>query len=815
MSARAWLVRFVVGGLAFAGSPELRAAPPLAEPAEPAESDEPGARGRLEGRVRVAGRRSPLAEAKLMVLVAPDDAEPGRRARVPIDPDLVTWVREAQTDEEGRFVFEDLPVGKVRIVVLAPGFARSEVFAEVGSEAAEPLELFVEPSEGSTFRTEVVSDRHVEDAEPEHRITPEQARVYAGSGGDPLRAAQNLPGVARSPGGLGMIAIRGGDPRQTGVYLDGHPIPRGFHVLPIASVVSPGMVESVELTPGNYDAAFGGHAAGLLQIRTRSGPLAGVEDRAIHGEAHLDLFDFGGMIAGPVGPGAITFGFRRAHVGAVIGVTNRFTGLDILVPNYWDYLGRFDMPVAKHHLLTLRVLGAGDRLQSAAHSDSFAGFSPSFDFSAGFHRIDVAHAFESGRWRTSLGAALRLDSGHLEAFYRTTERRAWVGSLRASASYDLSRRATLIAGLDLVSERWRRFEVASVSSFAPDVPDETTRTRGSKLALGTWLGVALHRDLRTGPAILRMQVRLNVFSEGHETRVMPDPRVDLRVRVHPRVELLAAIGQYSFSKLVQAKDAANLFNPQTRIPGRNGVIDIPIWLLSYFDPGLEGEVEAGSLLLGRTLQASAGVRVDLPWQLGLRGTTFYRAQGAQTRSSVHGYLSAIPQTRAYGLELLLDRALARDIHGWIGYTLLRSETRSEGEGKWLPADFDQRHNLVALVSFGLPHGFRLGVRFRLVSGNPDRPIYGKIVAHDNFFGVSYTPIRGEIGSEYRPVFHQLDLRLDKTWTAKRASVGVYLDIQNVYNNLYPELWSYTADYRERSAGYGLPIFPSLGVRVDY
>jgi hypothetical protein len=483
------------------------------------------------------------------------------------------------------------------------------------------------------------------------------------------------------------------------------------------------------------------------------------------------------------------------------------------------------MPVGKRHRLTLRALGAGDAIRDpTVFYGTYQGFdngpSSNLNFTAGFHRIDLAHAFERGRWRTSISPALRLDTSKLA--YGSTfsfERHAWVASLRASMSYRLSRRATLVAGLDLVDDHWRRHQIDF--DFDPVTLESTTErisTRGRDLALGTWLGVALRFDPRPGPLIVRMQVRLSVFSDGREARMMADPRADLRFRVHPRIELLAALGQYSFPFVVQRDLNAGFFQPDERIPNVNGVLDIPIWLLTYFDPGIEGEVVEGSLLLGRTLQASTGLRVELPWQLGLRATGFWRETGAQSRTFVieefGRFSGGFPHSRAYGLELLLDRALARDIHGWIGYSLLRSRNYREDLGEWGPTQFDQRHNLIALLSFGLPRGFRFGVRFRVVSGNPDQPIYGAS-QHFGPFDSGYRPIRGQLGDTYRPIFHQLDIRLDKTWHRKRASITTYIDIQNVYNLRYPELWMYTSDYRERSERIGLPIFPSLGLRVDY
>jgi hypothetical protein len=55
------------------------------------------------------------------------------------------------------------------------------------------------------------------------------------------------------------------------------------------------MVDGVELTAGNFDAAYGGFSVGLLETRTRSP----VGTQGIHGEAHVDLFDFSGAIRGP------------------------------------------------------------------------------------------------------------------------------------------------------------------------------------------------------------------------------------------------------------------------------------------------------------------------------------------------------------------------------------------------------------------------------------------------------------------------------------------------------------------------------------
>jgi hypothetical protein len=787
---------------------------------------------RIAGRVRVAGTRAPVIDAKIMVIEAPDDVRPGAVARTPLDPDSdsIEWIREGRSDEDGRFEIADVPRGKVRVVVVSPGHERLEVWAEASADAKELL-LFLEPGDEDGFRTEVVSERDIELPRAEHRVEGERARVYPGTAGDPVRAVQNLPGVARAPGGLGLVAIRGGDPRQTGIYVDGHPVPRAFHVLPLAAVVSPSMVEAVELTPGNYDAAYGGHAGGLLEIHTRPGPLFGEPNRAIHGEAHLDLFDVGGAFRGPVGPGAVAFAFRRSHVGEVLQAADNLIGnTGLLVPNYWDYIARVDLPIRRRHRLTLKAFGAGDSLHDT--TEYIPGEPVEIDFSSAFHRFDLGYEFADPRTRAGLSAALLLDDSSVGAEY-PSHRNGWTFSLRASTSHRWTRHMTLLAGLDLADVHARRRTEYPDYPDYPDYPESPEAGDASEYEthhyrFGTWLGVAFMVSPRPGPLIIRPQVRLNVFGTSSEQRLAVDPRLDLRWHVHRRIELFAALGRYSSPSKVYGGGYGGIERTFTG----TAIIDVPDWLSAYFDPGDEQEVQNGWLVVQHTHHASLGAAIALPWALTLRATTFWRESLAAVRAGPRDWEEPsvdepltdttfrVPPTRAYGLEFLLDRTLGKSIHGLIGYTLLRARTKGESwqysieaDAEWLPTIFDQRHNLVALAIFELPRNFRLGARFRAVSGNPEERVIGTVVSVD-IQGYRYSPIRGKLGSTYAPPFHQLDIRIDKTWYAKRFLVVGYVDIQNVYNNLYPEIWVYSRDWTERSSRLGLPIFPSFGLRIE-
>jgi len=76
----------------------------------------------------------------------------------------------------------------------------------------------------------------------------------------------------------------------------------------------------------------------------------------------------------------------------------------------------------------------------------------------------------------------------------------------------------------------------------------------------------------------------------------------------------------------------------------------------------------------------------------------------------------------------------------------------------------------------------------------------------------YRQITGFPASGRRPTFHQLDVRFERTFTFDAWRLGVYLDVQNVYNAANPEATQFDYRYRQSAPVRGLPFLPVLGVR---
>ena len=102
---------------------------------------------------------------------------------------------------------------------------------------------------------------------------------------------------------------------------------------------------------------------------------------------------------------------------------------------------------------------------------------------------------------------------------------------------------------------------------------------------------------------------------------------------------------------------------------------------------------------------------------------------------------------------------------------------------------------------------------RFISGNLRTPqTYGFFDATVGAYipGQTFPPYNTR-----NPLFHQLDIRIDKKWQWRYLSLTTYLDVQNVYYHKAVEDYAYSYDYAQRAAVEGLPIIPSLGLKVEY
>ncbi|MBE2247098.1 MAG: TonB-dependent receptor [Candidatus Competibacteraceae bacterium] len=138
--------------------------------------------------------------------------------------------------------------------------------------------------------------------------------------------------------------------------------------------------------------------------------------------------------------------------------------------------------------------------------------------------------------------------------------------------------------------------------------------------------------------------------------------------------------------------------------------------------------------------------------------------------------------RAYGFEFLAQQKLWKGFYGILAYTFVRSEFEDKN-GNYVPSSWDSRHIITLTAGYKFKYNWEIGARWRFVDGQPFTPYdiaTSSIKAVWDITGRGIEDI-SRLNTERIDAFHQLDIRLDKSWYFKKWSLNLYLDVQNVYN----------------------------------
>ncbi len=722
----------------------------------------------LEGRVVERGTRSPVAGATVEAEgVSVETGADGRFALRGVAPGVVV-VRVASPEHASFVVNEKLEQGKVRVVEY-----------RISRRHYDPYEAVVR---GDRERTEVTV----------RTLTTEEVRTIPGTQGDTLKVIQTLPGVARSPFGIGLLIVRGSEPNETVVYVDGVPIPQLFHFGGLTSTVNADVVEALDFFPGNYASRFGRGLGGAVELRTRE------PKREWHGAAQIDLFDGRLEIEGPVGKGSAYAALRRSWIDAVLAVAlpriNPDAANDLRVaPRYYDWQTKLTYPVLGG-LGSVFAYGSDDKLEFVRAAD--APGRPSFYLSTVFWRIGVSHRLPLGAATNELVLAAGRNSFDVlsgDSFGLLTE----VASitLRDRLSYRLSPQLRLEAGVDTLANR------LSFSVYAPPVespgsvsdPFSDQPTTVGETGDGWWLSPAawVEADWRALPR-LRLVGGLRVDAEERfgVTKAWVDPRASAFYDLVPGTTLVAAAGL--FGSAPDPEETSRVFG----------------------NPDLAAE---------RGLHLSLGVRRDLPWSSKVELTGYYKElwslvvatravdpDGRLLKLSNGGHGETI------GLELLARREFAQGLFGWISWTWSRSLRQDDPTDprypQWRLFGLDQTHVVALVLSYRLPREWIVGTRVRAVSGNPYTPFVGAILDADTG---RWQCIPGAPLSRRLPGFFQADARVDKRWVFESWMFSMYLDVQNVTNRENAEFRFRNFDCSQTVIVPSIPVFPSLGFRAEW
>jgi hypothetical protein len=745
--------------------------------------------------------------------------------RLPVSADVAIDHprRGARADSSGRFVFRNVPAGRVHVRVVAFGYEPGDTTVTIrgGDTVSVTFWLRVVAQSLAPVRTVATlpeRTRFEEQATPSvvSISAAEVRRVPAIGEADLLRSVSLLPGVVARNDFSAGFNVRGGEADQNLVLLDGIPIYNPFHLGGLFGTFIDKAVSSVDVLTGAFPARYGGRLSSVLDVKSLEETRRGA-----HGTAEVSLLSSSLFGGGSVEQGKLSWNVaaRRTYAdkvvewlrgsndfpyhfqdtqlrarlllpgGGTLGLT-AYAGKDLLyyqdestelvslpggpVETPDDNTVTFDWGNRLAGLTLDQPLGARTTLSQRL---AYSRFDTHFDLpgQSVFLGQSVDELQLSGAL-THARAHHTLSTGYEAAAYRT--------SYREQIAVDAgngSDEVTFPDPLATDGDTTMRQRPAMAALFAEDLwkPNERwlvrAGLRGEYVAGANWLGLS--------------------------------PRASVKYFVSPRLAFMASGGRYTqWMRAMRNED----------LPLR--VFDL--WL------GSDEHIPVSSstqLVLGgeRWLSDTRFLRVEA------YGKTYDRlAEPASTvdpriRPSLLRYYDG----RSYGVDVYLRQLERNGFSGWIAYSYGVTTRERNGLSYW-PAH-DRRHN-ANLVTTYAPSGSRwaLGSHLGLATGTPytgwagvmNRWRYDPI---RNAWGGPASDgtedVRGPRNGERFPFYWRLDLSAERRFEIGGAAIKPYLNIINVFNRKNVFLYTLNGDTAPPTIdGHSqFPLLPSIGVRMEW
>lgn len=689
---------------------------------------------------------------------------------------------KAVTTEKGDFLFENVPAGECTVIINLTGYDKLEKNLDCGK--VKDLKYYLEKKFYTTFETTVIGKVTKRDDQA-HSLTQEEFIKAPGSfGGDPVRAAQNLPGVAAT-GGSAQIIVQGASPDDTGYLINGHRVPLVFHFGGLSSVIIPEAVERVDLLPSGYGPEYSKAIGGIIGLTTKNPK----EDR-VHGMAYVDLLNTGGLVEGPIDEkSSFLVSGRYSYIGQVLkAVAKENEDFELTAaPTYYDFTSIYQRKVNENNDFKTTFIFSKDQLELILNkpAQNDPGLRGDFFTRTEFFRIIPQLTTQlSAKHKMDNSLGIGRDSIFVNISGKYLDINSNVISQRSEIVSSWKPTYKTYIGLD---NQWIDSNVkvnlpTSYSVGGVGTPFSVGQVQKYETQEAqTQLGAYIRQEIKTSEDskwTYLPNVRVDHFTLNTETHVQP--RFQLRHQWDPSLLLRGAWGKYV--QPPQPQESSHQYgNSNIRSPYAYH------YMVGYTKDFREGSTQGMEFTNNYFYKELSDLVVP---------NVQKRYDNSGTGTIVGGELQAKYRKNEWSSQVV--------------YTYLQSRRHIPGYGT-RPSEYDQTHNLNLIGAYNKERWTFAG-RFRFVSGLPYTPVTGSTFDSDNDV---YIPNAGKIYSQRFEAFKQLDIRIDRKYIYETWILTAYLDIQNVTNSPNSQNIQYAYDYSEKKKVRGLPILPTFGIKGEF
>jgi outer membrane receptor protein involved in Fe transport len=694
-----------------------------------------------------------------------------------------------------------------REILAAHGLALAQVapsvFAVVvgprhpgGPAANDPLQAPIEEVVVQTSRYQLAT----RDVAAAAFLTQEEVENMPRLADETLRAIQRLPGTTTN-GFSSIGSVRGGEPNETAIVLDGLRLYEPFHLknfLNPVSLLDSRIIDSIEFFSGGFPVEYGDRMSAIIDATT----VRRMQPR--YYEIGLNLFHASALAATQFdgGRGHALLSGRRSNVGDLAHLSES----DFGEPQYSDGLGRIDYEIDDDTQGSLEALVSSDAVvarRKSGQQNAHAKYRNLYAWAT------VDHNWQNGAATRAIASYSDLENRRTGDLNEPGVRTAHVSDVRMFHIIGLrienslrSRALEHRFGSEL-RRLWGEYEYSNEVHFLPQFPlpgsSGFDRTRSANPSPQGYESSA-YWDMRAqldehwsiqGGARIDTQTY-----DGSDDGEQWSPRLSVLYTPSPQTRWRASLGRFvQFQSIneLQVEDGVDTFYPAQR---------------------------ANQAILSFDHAFAAG--------LDLRLEAFYKDyRHINPRfENLFDPLALLPEVefdrvrlapvgaRARGIELLLRLRPLNSWSGWLSYTWSHAEDRIDAVD--VPRSWDQRHAVnVGLVWSKGPWNATLSDSFH--TGWPTTVL----ALTGAEFGDPQLVLERRNRARLTN-YNTLDVRITRTFALTRGALDVFVEVNNALQRQNACCVHYDITRNPdgslnfaRDKDTWLPLVPSVGVLWRY
>ncbi|MCE7055808.1 TonB-dependent receptor [Algoriphagus sp. AGSA1] len=754
----------------------------------------------LSGRITDAGENEPLIGASIQVV----GSEEG-----------------VVTDLDGKYVLKIIP-GKYKLLVQYSGYEPQSIPIQLINTGELDAELFNETLKLEEFTitarsqeisvSEKIAGREILDIAVIKSLPTFMGEV------DPVKSLISLPGVSSVGEGTSGFNVRGGDPGQNLVMMDGAIVYNSSHLFGFFGAFNSDLIRDVELYKGGGPANYGGRVSSVLNVNLRNGNSQGMEV-----QGGIGLISSRLLIEGPIKKDKTTFliSGRTAYPNWML---KQMKDPDLYqsAAGFYDVNFKVNHTLDENNVLTFSGYLSEDNFEFASDTayvwKTKLGilkwghrFNNRFlmqaqmvvsDFQSNIHNTEVNYDFDyqsgilnyQGKidFTYELGAAHKFDFGFTSLYYdfnngeftpgrenttsqmvRIPQENALESAVYLNDEYVISPRLSLVYGLRVSNYLALGGSYFEFDPDQPRTPASVTDTLAfsSNEIAKSFFGIEPRASFRW-LATPSSSIKLSYYRTNQYIHLISNT---------------AAISPVDYWK-------SSGYNLSPSIADQYTLGFFKNWKDNLFEVSVEGYYKdiqnvvdyknAATILLNETLDA------DLVQGVG----------------------------KAYGAEFLIRKNRGK-LTGWVGYTYSRSlrkfdqspfkEEKING-GSFFPANYDKPHDLSLVMDYKVSRRFAMNLNFAYSTGRPITVPVSKFQFEDILSVLNYSD-----RNQYRiPDYHRLDLAFTLKSGLKKEK---FIDGEWVFSiyNVYSRRNPFSVYFTQRGNAFQLSVLGSAFPSISY